>query len=201
MNLSESETLSNLMRAFSGESQARNRYTFAAENAEKEKLPCVGQVFLYTAGQEKEHAEIFFSYLKKAAQADVRMDGAAYPVDLRADVLALLKDARDHEYKEYGTVYPAFAAKAREEGFPQIARSFEQIAGIEKIHGDRFGDFADWMEQDRLFVSKISIGWICLNCGYVHEGTAAPEICPVCSHERGYFIRMNFSPWLASELS
>lgn len=195
MNLSDSETKINLLRAFAGESQARNRYEFAAGAAKKDKLPCIQQVFLYTAGQEKEHAEIFFNHLKKAGQANVNLGGADYPVDLQDDVLTLLKNAHHNEYEEYESAYPAFAKKAKEEGFSAVAQSFEQIAGIEKTHGDRFALFADLLERKSLFVSDVKTGWICLNCGYVFEGTQAPQVCPVCSHEQGYFVRLELSPW------
>lgn len=201
MNLSESETKVNLLRAFAGECQARTRYTFAAGAAKKEQLPCIQQVFLYTADQEKEHAEIYFKHLKKAGQDTVVMDQAGYPVDLKDDVLSLLKNAHHNECEEYAKVYPTFAEKAREEGFSEIADSFSLIAGIEKLHGDRFGLLAELLEQKKLFVSDVKTRWICLNCGYVFEGAQAPASCPVCSHEQGYFIRLEFSPWYTSRLT
>ena len=194
MNLSESTTLCNLMRAFAGESQARNRYTFAAGQARSQKLAALEQLFLYTAGQEKEHAEIFFNHMKTAGVDNVAMD-AAYPVDPCGDILPLLKAAHHNEFEEFETAYPAFARTAREEGFPLIADSFERIALIEKIHGERFGRFAQLIETGQLFHADSSVGWICLNCGHHLSAAQAPSICPVCSHEQGYFVRMEDSPF------
>ena len=194
MNLTESKTLTNLMRAFAGESQARNRYTFAAAAAKQQKLYAVGEVFLYTAGQEKEHGEIFFNHLRKAGMKNVEIT-AGYPVDLQQDVLSLLQNAHHNEYEEYEQAYPAFARTAREEGFDDIARSFEQIAAIEKTHGDRFELFARSLQKNQLFVSDVKTGWVCLNCGHVTQATQAPLRCPVCSHEQGYFIRLELAPY------
>lgn len=194
MNLAQSNTLKNLMRAFAGESQARNRYTFAAGQARSQKLAALEQLFLYTAGQEKEHAEIFFNHMKTAGVDNVAID-AAYPVDPCGDILPLLKAAHHNEFEEYETEYPAFAKTAREEGFPQIAESFEKIALIEKLHGERFARFARLLENGELFRTDNPVGWICLNCGHHLTGTQAPAICPVCSHEQGYFVRMEDSPF------
>ena len=194
VDFKNSETKDNLMRAFAGESQARNRYTFAAEQAKKENLYVVGAVFEYTAGQEKEHAEVFYDHLKELAGETIHVDGG-YPVDLEEDVAKLLRKAQHNEYEEHDPVYKTFAAKAQEEGFPKVAASFRMIAEIEKIHGDRFGRLADLLEQKELFVSDVKTAWICLNCGYVFEGEAVPEKCPVCDHDRGYFIRFELSPY------
>lgn len=194
MDFKNSETKTNLMRAFAGESQARNRYTFAASQAKKEKLYVIEQVFKYTAGQEKEHAEIFYNHLKEMAGETIMIDGG-YPVDIADNVTQLLRYAQHNEYEEHDPVYKDFGDKAQEEGFPKIAASFHMIAGIEKVHGDRFGIFADLLEQNKLFVSNVETGWICLNCGYVYTGTQAPKQCPVCSHDQGYFIRLELSPF------
>ena len=156
-----SETKDNLMRAFAGESQARNRYTFAASQAKKDGLHVIEAVFTFTANQEKEHAEIFYNHLKELAGETIVVDGD----------------------------------KAAEEGFSRVAASFHMISAIEKTHGDRFGKFAQLMEQNRLFVSDVETGWICLNCGYVYTGTNAPEKCPVCDHDKGYFIRVSMAPF------
>ena len=171
-DLRNSETVKNLMRAFAGESQARNRYTFAASAAKKEGLPVIEAVFQFTAGQEKEHAEVYYNYLKE-----------------------LTGDTMHNEYEEYDPVYRTFGDIAKEEGFSQIASTFYMIAEIEKTHGDRFNLFADLMEQNKLFVSDVSTGWMCLNCGYVYQGTSAPAKCPVCRHEQGYFIRLELAPY------
>ncbi len=189
-----SETKDNLMRAFAGESQARNRYTFAASQAKKENLYVVSAVFEYTANQEKEHAEIFYHHLQELAGETIHVDGG-YPIDITDDVAELLRMAQHNEYEEHDPVYKAFGDKAQEEGFPRVAASFHQIAEIEKIHGDRFGRLAELLEQKKLFVSDVKVSWMCLNCGFVYEGEKAPEKCPVCDHDKGYFIRFELSPY------
>ena len=190
----KSETKANLMRAFAGESQARNRYTFGATQARRENQAAVAQVFLYTAEQEKEHAEIFYNHLKELAKETIHVDGS-YPVDITDSLPELLRMAQHNEYEEHDVVYKGFGDKAKEEGFDKVARSFYNIAEIEKYHGDRFGKFAGWLEENKLYVSDAAQGWICLNCGYICESREAPEKCPVCSHDRGYFIRLELSPF------
>lgn len=195
MSFKDSITKENLMRAFAGESQARNRYTFAAGQAKKEKNHVISAVFAYTASQEKEHAEIFYNHLKELAGENIVIEAAGYPVDISDSITDLLRRAQHNEYEEHEPVYKAFGEKAKEEGFLNIAASFLQIAEIEKIHGDRFGRYAKLMEEGKLFVSDVSAKWICLNCGYVYEGTQAPAQCPVCQHDQGYFIRFELSPY------
>lgn len=194
VNFQNSETKDNLMRAFAGESQARNRYTFGAALAKRENLHVIEAVFTYTADQEKEHAEIFYNYLKELSGETIHVDGG-YPVDLSEDVAKLLRMAQHNEYEEHDSVYKAFGDKAKEEGFDKIAASFHMIAEIEKYHGDRFGRFAEWIEKNKLFVSEVKTGWICLNCGYIYEGERAPVKCPVCDHDQGYFVRLTLSPY------
>lgn len=189
-----SETKDNLMRAFAGESQARNRYTFGAAQAKEQKQEAISRVFLYTADQEKEHAEIFYKHLKELVGETIHVDGG-YPVDLTENLAELLRMAQHNEYEEHDDVYKHFGDKAQEEGFEDVARSFHMIAEIEKTHGDRFGRFAEWLEENQLYISDIKTGWICLNCGYICETTAAPEKCPVCEHDQGYFIRLELSPF------
>ncbi|MCI9148131.1 MAG: rubrerythrin family protein [Hungatella sp.] len=193
-NFKDSETVKNLMRAFAGESQARNRYTFGAQMARKEKLPVIEAVFQFTAGQEKEHAEIFYNYMKELSGETIHIDGG-YPVNISQNIVDLLRAARHNEYEEHDTVYKAFGDKAKEEGFEEIGRVFHQIGAIEKIHGDRFQLFADLLESGRLFAADVSTGWMCLNCGHVLTGPKAPGMCPVCSHEQGYFIRLELAPY------
>lgn len=195
ISFKDSITKENLMRAFAGESQARNRYTFAAGQAKKEKNHVISAVFAYTASQEKEHAEIFYNHLKELAGENIVIDAAGYPVDISDSITELLRLAQHNEYEEHEPIYKAFGEKAKEEGFHNIAASFLQIAEIEKIHGDRFGRYAKLMEEGKLFVSDVSVKWICLNCGYVYEGTQAPAQCPVCQHDQGYFIRFELSPY------
>ena len=194
VKFSESETRKNLMRAFAGESQARNRYTFAASLCRAQKLPALEAVFLFTAGQEKEHAEIFYQHLQASAGETVTVDGS-YPVDLTNDVLELLRMAQRNEYHEFDPVYQAFGETAQAEGYPRIAASFFQIAPIERSHGDRFGRLADLLEQKKLFVSDVKCAWMCLNCGHIQESLEAPKACPVCDHDQGYFIRLEMAPY------
>ena len=194
VNFAESTTKDNLMRAFAGESQARNRYTFAASQAQKNGLHVISAIFAYTASQEKEHAEIFYNHLQELSGKTITVDGG-YPVDLSENVSDLLFKAQHNEYEEHDPVYKSFGETARQEGFNQIASSFLQIAEIEKVHGDRFGRFAELMEKDMLFRASEKTRWICLNCGYIYEGEAAPQKCPVCVHDQGYFIRLDQSPY------
>lgn len=194
VDFKNSETKDNLMRAFAGESQARNRYTFAAAQAKKEKEEVIQRVFLFTAEQEKEHAEIFYNHLKELAGETIHVDGG-YPVDITDDLAKLLRMAQHNEYEEHDDVYKHFGDKAKEEGFDKVAASFHMIAEIEKFHGDRFGQFAQWLEQKKLYVSDVKCGWMCLNCGYIYEGEQAPAKCPVCDHDQGYFIRLELAPF------
>ena len=190
----ESQTKDNLMRAFAGESQARNRYTFAASQARKEHLHVIEAIFRFTADQEKEHAEIFYNYLKELAGENIHIDGS-YPVDIHEDIAKLLRSAEHNEYEEFDPVYKTFGDIAEEEGFKKIAASFHAIAAIEKTHGDRFARFATWLEENKLFISDVEAGWMCLNCGYVHWGKEPPRKCPVCHHDQGYFIRLELAPF------
>ncbi|MCI8798226.1 rubrerythrin family protein [Acetatifactor muris] len=189
-----STTKDNLMRAFAGESQARNRYTFAASQAKKNGLHVISAVFAFTAAQEKEHAEIFYQHLKEMAGNTIFIDGG-YPVDISDNMADLLDMARHNEYEEHDSVYQSFGQTAKQEGFDRIAASFLQIAEIEKIHGDRFGRYAQLLREGKLFVSDVEEEWMCLNCGFVFKGTKAPQICPVCQHDRGYFIRFELAPY------
>lgn len=195
MNLSESRTLQNLMRAFAGECQARTRYYFAAGAAKNEKLPVIQRVFQYTADQEYEHAGVFYKHMRAAGVKNVDISGG-YPVDLNTDCLSLLHDAQHNEAEEHHIVYPEFARIAREEGFPEIAQSFSGIAAIEQSHGDRFALLANWLEGGALFSNEgQSVRWVCLNCGNVIEAPEAPKMCPVCRHEQGYYIREEYAPF------
>lgn len=189
-----SVTKENLMRAFAGESQARNRYTIAATQSKKDQLPVIEMIFTFTANQEKEHAEIFYNHLSELGGQTIAIDGA-YPVDISNDIATLLRYAQHNEYEEHDDVYKHFAETAREEGFYGVATSFELIAEIEKTHGDRFAQFAELIEQNKLFVSDVETAWMCLNCGYIHHGVIVPERCPVCHEERGYFIRLELAPF------
>jgi rubrerythrin len=194
MDLQNSQTKDNLMRAFAGESQARNRYTFAASQAKQQHQHVIEAVFQFTANQEKEHAEVFYHFLKDVAGENIQIE-AGYPVDINEDLVQLLKSAQHNEYEEYDPVYKKFGDIAKEEGFSKIASAFHMIAGIEKTHGDRFARFAELLEEKKLYVSDVEIGWMCLNCGYVHWGKEAPKLCPACQHDQGYFIRISMAPF------
>ena len=193
-NLKSSRTVKNLMRAFAGESQARNRYTFAAETAKQEGLPVIERVFQYTADQEKEHAEVFYNFLKELTGETIQIDGG-YPVDLHGKTAELLRAAEHNEFEEQDPVYRDFGDIALEEGFDRIGQVFHMIAEVEKTHGDRFGLFAELLERSALFASEEDTNWVCLNCGYIYEGKIAPKYCPVCEHEQGYFVRMDLAPY------
>lgn len=194
VNFKESETKKNLMRAFAGESMARNRYTFAAAEAREQGLHVIDAVFTFTANQEKEHGEIFYNFLTELNGEKVDIDGS-FPVNITSSVTELLEQARGNEFEEFDTVYKDFAAKAKEEGFAKVAAVFNMIAEIEKTHGNRFGMLYEMLKTDKLFVSDAECGWMCLNCGHIHNGTSAPEKCPVCEHEKGFFIRLELAPF------
>ena len=152
-----SATAKNLMRAFAGESQARNRYTLAAGKAKEQKLPVLQAVFLYTADQEKEHAEVFYNFLQDMNGETIHIDGG-YPVDLDPGILEQLKKATHNENEEHDVVYKSFADIAEQEGFSRIAQTFRMIADVEKTHADRFQMFGKLMEEGRLFVSDVEAG-------------------------------------------
>ena len=190
MDFKSSETKLNLLRAFAGESQARNRYTFAASEAKKQGLNVIERVFTFTAGQEKEHAELFYNALKDCAGENIEID-ASYPIDISNNVVDLLKSATHNEFEEYNPIYSTFAKIAEEEGFARVSKLFSMISEIEKSHGERFDHFRELLEQGKLFKNDTETKWICLNCGHIHSAKDAPEVCPVCEHKQGYFIRYN----------
>ena len=187
VNFSESMTKENLMRAFAGESQARNRYTIAAERAEKDGMFTVAEIFRYTADQERAHAERFYELLKELSGQTIHIYGS-YPVDQQEDLPGLLRAAEHNEHEEFADVYQAFGNTAREEGFSEAASAFHQIAEIEHVHEQRFAKLAEMLESGTWYQPKAASKWMCTNCGYIHEGNQAPPVCPVCRHEQGYFI-------------
>ena len=199
MDFRESETVKNLMRAFAGESQARNRYTMAASQAKANGLYVVETVFTFTADQEKEHAKLFYRHLKDMAGETIAIDGG-YPVDINPEMAKLLRMAQHNELEEYGDVYKNFGDTAKQEGFEVIGDLFHNIAEIEKTHADRFEHFARLLENGQLFVSEQETGWMCLNCGYIYNGKEAPKVCPVCQHPQGYFIRQVMAPFDFSQM-
>ena len=190
----QSRTKENLMRAFAGESQARNRYTIGAEKAEKAGMYAVSDIFRYTAEQERAHAERFYHLLKEVSGQTIQIDGT-YPVD-QQDILAdLLRAAEHNEREEYEEVYQKFGDEAKEEGFLEAASDFYQIAQIEHIHQERFGKLAQMLENHTYYEREEVSTWMCTNCGYIHEGKQAPKVCPVCRHEQGYFLPEEFVPY------
>jgi rubrerythrin len=193
-NFKNSETKINLMRAFAGESQARNRYTFAAEIAKKQGLYVIEAVFNFTANQELAHANVFMKHLSEVTGENIEADGT-YPVEVTNSVIELLENAAHNEFEEYDNVYKSFAETAEREGNIPVASSFKEIAEIEKTHSERFKLFADLLKNEKLFVSDIECDWMCLNCGNIFNGKKVPEICPLCHHEKGYFIRLELAPY------
>lgn len=195
VNFENSKTKINLMRAFAGECQARTRYDLASQQAKKQKLYVLADLFKFTANQEKEHAQVFYDHLKCAAGENIPVEPACYPVDIADDMVKLLRMAEHNESEEAGTVYPDFARTAKDESFPEIASSFENIGKIEEKHQTRFKVFSDLLEQGKLFEEQQQTAWMCLNCGYIFEGTSAPQVCPACKHPQGYYIRLSMTPW------
>lgn len=178
-----SETEQNLMTAFAGESQARNRYTFFAGAARKEGLIQIALIFEETAAQEKEHAERFFKFLQ-GGEVEIT---AAFPAGKIGTTLENLKAAAAGEEYEWTSMYPGFAKIAREEGYKEIALAFERISVAERQHEKRYKDLAANLEAGRVFKRNGTVTWRCLNCGYLHEGEEAPKICPACLHPQAYF--------------
>lgn len=199
VSFDSSKTKINLMRAFAGESQARNRYTFAADKAKKMGCYFIYNIFTLTANQEKAHAEIFYNHLKGETGKTIVIDSAGYPIDTYDKVEDLLKSAQHNEYEEWESVYPEFASVAKEEGFMDIAFSFEKIAAVEKTHGDRFGCFAQLIEQSKMFTGDEDTEWICLNCGHIYKGRNVPKQCPVCQYDQGYFVPYKYYRFIAEK--
>lgn len=195
-----SKTRENLMRAFAGESQARNRYTIAASCAKQNNLAVIEAVFQFTADQEREHAEVFYKHLAPFAGSTIAIDGT-YPVDLSNNVAQLLRAAQHNEFEEHDDVYKAFEETARQEGFQAVASAFHMVGAVEKLHGERFRLFADLLEQNKLFVSDVETSWMCLACGHIYRGTQVPEACPGCGHDRGYFVRLELAPYTSLKMA
>jgi len=183
MELKGSNTEKNLLESFAGESQARNRYTFFASVAKKEGYEQISAIFTETAGNEKEHAELFFKFLK-GGMVEIT---ASYPAGIISTTAENLKEAADGEKMEWGTLYPNFADIAENEGFLDISNIFRMIAKVEKEHETRYRKLLVNVKQDKVFKKEEIIKWKCRNCGHVHEASEAPEKCPVCDHARSYF--------------
>ncbi|MEM3459213.1 MAG: rubrerythrin family protein [Candidatus Bathyarchaeia archaeon] len=183
MELKGSRTEKNLLAAFAGESQARMRYTFFASVAKKEGYEQIAAIFTETADNEKEHAELFFKFLK-GGLVEIT---AAYPAGVIASTAENLRAAAEGEKYEWGTLYPNFAEIAEEEGFPEVARTFRNVAKVEEYHERRYRKLLANVELGRVFKRDKPVMWKCRNCGYVMEGREAPEKCPVCDHPRSYY--------------
>jgi rubrerythrin len=183
MEFKGSRTEKNLLAAFAGESQARTRYTFFASVAKKEGYEQISSIFIETADNEKEHAQLFFQHLRGGI-AEIT---AAYPAGTIGSTAENLKAAAEGEKLEWGTLYPNFARTAEEEGFPAVAHTFQMVAKVEAYHERRFLKLLENVTQERVFKKDKPIKWKCRNCGYVFEGTEAPEKCPVCAHAKAYF--------------
>ena len=182
-SLKGTETEKNLLKAFAGESQARNRYTFFASQAKKDGFMQIKDIFEETANQEREHAKRFFKFLEGG---DVEIT-AAYPAGVIGTTAENLKAAAGGEHFEWTELYPGFAKTAEEEGFPEVSAAFKAISVAEKQHEKRYNDLLANVEGGTVFKRDAPVVWRCRNCGYLHEGTDTPEICPACRHPQEYF--------------
>ncbi len=185
MDFRDSRTAKNLLKAFAGESQARNRYSFAASVARKEGLEHVAAIFEETAANERTHAKLFYAHLAALAPSALEIQ-AAYPI-VAGDTSAQLRAAVSGENEEWSALYPEFAKIAREEGFAEAAKTFEWIARVEKEHEARFRRLLDHVVNGTVFQRGEKIFWRCRECGYIHEGTVAPKACPACQHPQAFF--------------
>jgi len=183
MKLKGSATEKNLLKAFAGESQARNRYTFFASVARKEGYEQISAIFLETADNEKEHAKVFFKYLQ-GGKVEIN---AVYPAGKIGSTEENLAAAVEGEHEEWGVLYPAFEQVARKEGFKDIAESFKQIAEVEEQHEKRYRKLLNNIKAKRVFRKNKIVRWRCRNCGYIHVGKEAPRICPACKHPQSYY--------------
>jgi rubrerythrin len=183
MELKGSQTEKNLLTAFAGESQARNRYTYFASQARKEGYIQISAIFEETANQEKEHAKREFKFLEGG---EVEITGA-FPAGVIGSTLENLKEAAAGEHYENTQMYPQFADVAEKEGFDEIAKVFRNIAVAEKRHEQRYIALANNITNGRVFKREKTVRWVCRNCGYVHEGKNAPDVCPACAHPQAHF--------------
>lgn len=183
MTLKGSKTGKNLMAAFAGESQARNRYTYYASAAKKDGFRQISEIFEETANQEREHAKMLFK-LMEGGEVEIT---AGFPFGMIKGASENLKAGAAGEHYEWTQMYPGFAKIAREEGFENIAKVFESIAVAEKQHEKRYLDLAANIDSGKVFKKDKPIVWRCMNCGYLHEGTEAPGVCPACDHKQGHF--------------
>jgi rubrerythrin len=183
MSLKGTQTEKNLLAAFAGESQARNRYSYFASQARKEGYEQIAAIFAETADQEKEHAKREFKFLE-GGEVEI---SAAFPAGVIGSTLENLKEAAAGEHYEHTDMYPGFAEVADKEGFAEIATVFREIAVAEKRHEGRYLALAKNMTEGTVFKREKPVRWVCRNCGYVHEGLEAPEVCPACAHPQSYY--------------
>ena len=183
MEFAGSKTEKNVLAAFAGESQARNRYSYFSSVAKREGYEQIAAVFLMTAEEEKEHGKLFFSYLK-GGNVEIT---AAYPAGIIGTTKENLKAAADGEMMEWGTLYPTFAAIAKDEGFIPISNLFKQIAICEKMHEQRYNKLLAHVSDGTVFKRATSVLWYCRECGYTYEGTSAPQKCPACGYPQSFF--------------
>lgn len=182
-SLKGTQTEKNILTAFAGESQARNRYTFFASKAKKEGYDQIHGIFLETADNEKEHAERLFKFLE-GGDAEVQ---ASFPAGIIGSTMENLKEAAGGENYEYTTLYPEFAKTADEEGFPEVAETMRAIAVAEKQHEKRYLGLLRNLNNNSVFKRDKVVKWRCRNCGYIHEGMEPPEECPACAHPKSYY--------------
>ena len=182
-SLKGTRTEQNLLKAFAGESQARMRYNYFAKQAKKEGLEQIAAIFEETALNEKEHAKRFFKFLE-GGMVEIT---ASYPAGIIGTTMENLKAAADGENEEWTDLYPLFARIAEEEGFREVATAFKMIARVEKAHEERYRKLYDNLDAGKVFERDGKIVWKCRNCGYLHEGTKAPKMCPACLHPQSYF--------------
>ena len=182
-SLKGTQTEKNILTAFSGESQARNRYTFFASKAKKDGFVQISDIFTETATQEKEHAERLFNFLE-GGEVEIT---AAFPAGIISETYGNLIASAEGENYEHTTMYPGFAKIAEEEGLNPVAMAFRSIAIAEQFHEKRFLEFAKNVKEAKVFVREQSVTWRCRNCGYTHEGTEAMPVCPACLHDRAHF--------------
>ena len=186
MTLKGTKTANNLMHAFAGESQARNRYTYYASIAKKEGFVQIQNIFLETANQEKEHAKRLMKFLNKDLAGETLYTEGNFPV-LLGTTAENLKAAAAGENEEYTNMYPSFAKTAREEGFEEIANTLESIAIAEKHHEARYLKLLEALENGSTFKREAPVVWKCNNCGFIYEGLEAPKKCPACDHPKAHF--------------
>ena len=182
-SLRGTQTEKNLLAAFAGESQARNRYSFFASAARKEGFEQIANIFTETAENEKEHAKVFFKYLE-GGDTEIM---ATYPAGMIKDTKSNLEAAAAGENLEWTTIYADFGKIAKDEDFPEVARSFEQIARVEKFHESRYRKLAANIASGEVFKRKSVVKWHCINCGYILEGTEPPKGCPACRHPQAFY--------------